>query len=94
MDPEDDLFENVTYLEEECEEEEVETPEQTANLEVKLCVVCTVQEPNILLLPCKHMKICSECVLKLQANAIAKEHEKFECPVCRQAVIDTIQVFL
>lgn len=42
----------------------------------KLCVICMVNAKNFVLMPCKHMKTCSECAMPLK-----------ECPMC-QAVID------
>lgn len=93
MEPDDDLFDEAFYLEEEDDDDVLET-DSSRNIEVKLCVVCIAEEPNTLLLPCKHMKMCNGCVLKLQAQAIANNEDHFQCPVCRQIVSDTMQVFL
>lgn len=96
MEPDDDLFEDISYLEEE-DEEESDPNDDASKAPAKallLCVVCLVREPNILLLPCKHLKICSECLLKLQADSLANDEEHYKCPVCRDLVNDTMQVFL
>ena len=58
------------------------------------CIVCIDQRGNIVLCPCKHMKICSEFHLKLQAEAIASELEEYKCPVCRACVQDSMQIFV
>lgn len=96
MEPDDDIFEDISYLEEE-DEEESDPNDDASKAPAKallLCVVCLVREPNILLLPCKHLKICSECLLKLQADSLANDEEHYKCPVCRDLVNDTMQVFL
>lgn len=56
------------------------------------CSVCKVNNSNIVALPCKHLKTCSECHLKLQAVAIS-EQEPLKCVICRVEIMDTIQVF-
>lgn len=64
--------------------------------EALLCIVCQVQLSNIVLLPCKHLKICNECFLKLQAHALADEGSNniLKCPYCRQIVETSLQIFL
>lgn len=96
MEPDEDLFEDHSYLEEEDEgdEEEIVTEPPEMPRSQILCVICYEVEPNMLLIPCKHLKTCNACVLKLQAESIAKGLDKFNCPICRQEVNDTMQVFL
>ncbi|XP_046804590.1 E3 ubiquitin-protein ligase RNF26-like [Lucilia cuprina] len=93
MEPYEDVFEELVYLEEKIEEDDVEDHIEPRNIEIKLCFVCVNEEPNTLFLPCKHMKMCYQCFLKLQAQAIVNNGQ-LNCPVCRQAVVETMQVFL
>lgn len=44
------------------------------------CAVCMLKISNVVLLPCKHLKICDECNLKLQADAISKNAQHYNCP--------------
>ena len=47
------------------------------------CVVCLSAERNMLLLPCKHLVLCSGCAAKVSA-----------CPLCRSIVQDTVVCWL
>lgn len=96
QEPEDDLFADINYLEDEEGDEEYDSGEVNASQESErnLCVVCTEVEPNIVLLPCKHLKVCATCNLKLQADCISKGLSKYACPICRQEVDDSMQVFV
>lgn len=94
MEPDEDLFEEHSYLEDEDEEDDTVSEPPTLPRSQILCVVCLEVEPNILLIPCKHIKTCNSCVLKLQAASIANGLETFNCPVCRAEVNDTMGVFL
>lgn len=52
----------------------------------RACVVCLEQQPNILFLPCKHIKVCSEC---------HKQRKNDQCPVCRceiKSCIDNVYI--
>lgn len=60
---------------------------------VKLCVICQEKTPNIVLLPCKHLVLCDECSLKLQADAIVNNEEGHRCPCCRASVQDVMQIY-
>ncbi|XP_005182801.1 uncharacterized protein LOC101897854 [Musca domestica] len=53
------------------------------------CIVCMERAKNILLLPCKHICLCSNC-----AEHIMAERETKFCPLCRQDIIDTLEVFI
>lgn len=76
------------------EEDETEEGKQEEVEEdpIGLCAVCKSNSCNILCLPCKHLKICSECHLMLQASAIENE-SSLQCVICRAIVLETIQVF-
>ena len=72
------------------------------------CVICYDAAPNIALVPCGHMCMCSECTLSLQlaCGAMAPprmmsreearrwrlEHSP-KCPVCRQIFSDTLRIY-
>lgn len=93
MEPEEDIFDDIHYLRDEDEDEDLHEPIQqpvTANI----CVICLVAEPNTVMMPCKHFKTCNECVLKLQAGAIGKGQQSYQCPVCRVEVEDVMTVFI
>ena len=49
----------------------------TANYEDKyLCKICTINSANIVILPCTHMIMCINCLLKIDDN----------CPICRTKI--------
>lgn len=96
MEPDEDIFEEITFLEEEDSEVDDTTETNiipTASAQQFLCAVCFVLQPNIVLMPCKHLKLCNECLLKLQAESIANGMPKCKCPVCRVEVDDYFQVY-
>lgn len=47
------------------------------------CIVCLAAERNSLLLPCRHLVLCSACAAKVSA-----------CPLCRAPVLDTVSCWL
>ncbi|KAF4519919.1 hypothetical protein B566_EDAN012561 [Ephemera danica] len=49
----------------------------------RLCRVCFENELNVVLLPCGHMVVCSNCAPRFSS-----------CPVCRQRVIAKIKAIL
>ncbi|XP_075154199.1 uncharacterized protein LOC142227589 [Haematobia irritans] len=76
-------------------EDEIADEEQiVSNESNRSCVVCRGNSPNIVFLPCKHLSVCHECNLKLQANAIERHEEDYKCPCCRHVVQDVMQVFV
>lgn len=94
MEPDEDLFEELSYLEEDIEDESlnhIETNQNTINN--NMCVVCFIKQPNILFFPCKHLKICSECCLTMQTHKI-DQTSKLVCPFCRAEVHETLQIFI
>ena len=55
--------------------------------EDKLCVVCQDKEKCIMILPCRHLCICTDCEGPLQ---LRNNH----CPICRRLVRQTIKAYL
>jgi hypothetical protein len=56
------------------------------------CVICFEETKNTLLLPCRHLCICSSCSIKL-INASPRETPLGSCPVCRSANVEHVKVF-
>ena len=44
--------------------------------EDKLCLICYCEKIDTIILPCKHMCVCSECSVALQTKSK-------QCPMCR-----------
>ncbi|KAL9186838.1 hypothetical protein ACHAXT_010558 [Thalassiosira profunda] len=55
--------------------------------EERFCVVCEDGKKEVLLLPCKHMCLCSKCADECLLKTI------HECPMCRTKIADSMQVF-
>ncbi len=53
--------------------------------EQKMCVVCQDAEKSVLLLPCRHVCVCKGCARNEQLDA---------CPLCRETIVDRINVFM
>ena len=51
-----------------------------------VCIVCMEREKKVVLLPCKHMCMCKVCTDEIMAD-------KAQCPVCREAVVDSFEAF-
>ena len=52
--------------------------------EQRLCVVCCAVERTIVLLPCRHLCLCSDCA----------EHDSLkDCPLCRKEIQQKFIVF-
>jgi len=53
--------------------------------EQKMCVVCQDEEKSVLLLPCRHVCVCKGCARNSQLD---------NCPLCREEIVDRINVFM
>jgi len=53
------------------------------------CVVCLTNRANVLLMPCRHLKCCLECVRLMTKS---QTPPLFQCPLCRAGVDHYIHV--
>ena len=51
------------------------------------CVVCTVNERNALVMPCRHFLFCQPCIQQVQKSNTA------HCPTCRGPISSIIEPF-
>lgn len=65
----------------------VSETEETEDSEEKNCVICQERVKNMLLLPCKHVCLCTHCEVRLKNYG-------YKCPVCRTHVHRTMKVFI
>ncbi|RNF03196.1 uncharacterized protein Tco025E_08230 [Trypanosoma conorhini] len=54
------------------------------------CVICAEAERNVVLLPCRHLVLCSACSLRYKDRLA----DAMLCPVCRTPIETTLEVFL
>lgn len=52
------------------------------------CAVCLERPKDLLLLPCRHLCVCSTCWQMMQQNNLV------QCPICNQAVVNAMQVYV
>ena len=55
-----------------------------------LCVVCQIEEKNIVVMPCRHMCMCKSCCTQL--FQMQRYHRK-TCPLCRHAITSTLEIY-
>ena len=56
----------------------------------RLCVICQDKIKNVLLLPCRHVCLCHQCLQDIRHGHI----QLANCPLCRQVVQSTMKVFV
>jgi baculoviral IAP repeat-containing protein 7/8 len=61
---------------------EAEPEKENSNYE-SLCKVCLEKRSNVILMPCRHVAVCSSCVFGLNDK----------CPICRAEVKEKINLF-
>jgi hypothetical protein len=77
--------ENQRYREERVRNQEFLESQPEVIIDQVQCVICTVNLRNVILMPCKHYTICSDCFEVL---------DQTKCPMCRSPIESTIRVFL
>ena len=61
-----------------------------ADADATLCVVCICERKEMLLLPCKHVCLCEDCV-----GSIMQQQKPLQlCPLCRTPIESNIKVFV
>lgn len=60
------------------------------DIDALACTVCLTNQRNVLLAPCRHANICSDCVRKMAVDTTIP----FRCPTCRKDIKDGSLVYL
>lgn len=64
--------------------------EQRNSNEANSCIICCNAVPNVLFLPCRHLKCCDACASEMAVRA----SERYKCPLCKRIVEDTVVAFV
>jgi hypothetical protein len=78
----DKLIRAAELKRQEQEEQEITIIDNIANNGESTCIVCMVNEPKMVFVPCGHNISCCGCSSKIN-----------ECPLCRKDIEKSIQVF-
>ena len=54
-----------------------------------MCSVCLEREKTVLLLPCRHLCLCSGCSAELEASP-----EHGNCPMCRKYIEKHVEIYV
>ncbi|CAB4017562.1 E3 ubiquitin- ligase RNF26-like [Paramuricea clavata] len=56
----------------------------------RLCVICQDNVKNILLMPCRHVCMCQQCLNEIRQGRV----QLAQCPLCRTQIQSTLEVFV
>ena len=56
----------------------------------RLCVVCQDNVKNILLMPCRHVCMCRQCLREIRQGRLGL----LQCPLCRTRIESSLEVFV
>jgi len=59
----------------------------TAGEQGQRCVVCWVNSPNIIFIPCGHLSCCHQCISKVWEQQLLEHHADLRCPCCQGSVL-------
>lgn len=83
------LFDDAEEDDAHVSDNEVGDNEASTSINERECVVCRDNVANVVLLPCKHLKICQTCHSTISSNGVS-----YNCPYCRISVQDFMQVYV
>ena len=55
-----------------------------------MCVVCKATPADMVLLPCRHLCLCHQCIERV---IDAAEDDEFRCPICRNNVNSNMRIY-
>ncbi|XP_046802932.1 RING finger protein B-like [Lucilia cuprina] len=79
-------------VEDDSESEDIEEINIHEITEVLRCVICVTEARNILLTPCRHFNICSNCFDHLDMKS-KNNNSPSLCSYCRQIVQNNLKIF-
>jgi hypothetical protein len=85
-----DASSDVQLGEEELEEEERNTDDERVrgtDDDENLCIVCEESRRRVVLVPCNHMCLCTDCASEHLLKTLN------ECPMCRAKIEDSMKIF-
>lgn len=57
------------------------------------CIICNNKPKNIVLLPCRHFKLCTDCFTKHSETSMQNSNSIILCPYCRQIVHTSMKIY-
>ena len=79
-------------MENDSESEDIEEINIHQTTEVLRCIICATEARNILLTPCRHFKLCSNCFDHLDMKS-KKNNSPLLCSYCKQFVQNNLKIF-